>query len=82
MDVNEYLYERIARDRLNEARACAAAVALREAARGRRPSIRRLVGDAFVQLGQWVRDGHAPEARSSPDRQSERPPEFRPAKVS
>jgi hypothetical protein len=59
MGVNEYLCERIVRDRLNEARARAASEARCEAARPRRWSIRQVLGNAFVDFGHRVLAGGA-----------------------
>jgi hypothetical protein len=59
MILNEYLAERIVRDRLNEARARAVMEALLEAARPPHRSIRTVVGHSFVEFGHWVlADGH------------------------
>jgi hypothetical protein len=66
MDVNEYLCERIVRDRLNEARARAATEALLEVEGPRRRPIRQFVGHAFVRFGRWVlAEGSELESSSS-----------------
>jgi hypothetical protein len=54
MDLNEYLCERLVRDRLSEARARAATEALLQTGRPPHRSIRRIVGNAVVNFGYWV----------------------------
>ena len=54
MDVNEYALEMLARQRLDEARACAARRALVCRLRARRPSLRERFGAALIALGERV----------------------------
>ena len=59
MDMNEYCHELIVRERLQELRAAARVMALREAARPRTP-LRVAAGHALVRLGNRLLTGVTP----------------------
>jgi hypothetical protein len=65
MDFNEYLAERLVKERLHEARALAARRALIDSLRPPRRPLRVVVGFAMVRAGHWVL-GHAPECAGEP----------------
>jgi hypothetical protein len=54
MDVNEYALEMLARQRLHEARACAARRSLARRAPRRRPQLRAHLGALLIALGERV----------------------------
>ena len=65
--MNMYLHEKIARDRLDDARAIAARNALvRTLGRVRRP-VRVAVGLALIRAGHWIA-GRAPRRTAHPRR--------------
>lgn len=67
MDLNEYLAVWLVRERLAEARACAARKALLDACRPARRKVRVSLGLALIKFGQWLL-GHASEDAGEPDR--------------
>jgi hypothetical protein len=67
MAMNTYLHEQLVRERLEEARATAAHLALlRKLGPARRP-VRVTVGFALIKVGHWVA-GRAPKPAAGPRR--------------
>lgn len=60
MELNEYFAEWLIRERLAEARACAARSALLDSALPRRRPLRVALGRALIRVGHWIL-GQVPE---------------------
>lgn len=65
--MNTHLCEDLVRERLDEARATAARLALIRALRPARRPVRVAVGFALIRIGHWVA-GRAPRATARPRR--------------
>jgi hypothetical protein len=67
MAMNTHLHEQLARERLDEARATAAHLALVRKLRPARPPVRVTVGFALIRIGHWVA-GRAAKLAARPRR--------------
>ena len=65
--MNTHLHEQLVRERLDEARATAAQLALLRKLRPARRSVRVAVGFALIKVGHWVA-GRAPRPAARPRR--------------
>lgn len=65
--MNTHLHEQLVRERLDEARATAARLALVRKLRPARRSVRVAVGFALIKAGHWVA-GRAPRPAARPRR--------------
>lgn len=65
--MNTHLHEQLVRERLDEARATAAQLALLRKLRPARRSVRVVVGFALIKVGHWVA-GRAPKLAAGPRR--------------
>jgi hypothetical protein len=59
--MNAHLHEALVKERLDEARAMAAHLALLRALRPARPPVRVVVGLALIRVGRWLA-GRAPRS--------------------
>jgi hypothetical protein len=67
MEMNTHLHEQLVRERLDEARAMAAQLALLRKLRPARRSVRVAVGFALIKVGHWVA-GRAAKPAAGPRR--------------
>jgi hypothetical protein len=67
MEMNTHLHEQLVRERLDEARALAAHLALLRKLRPARRPVRVAVGFALIKVGHWVA-GRAPKPAAGPRR--------------
>jgi hypothetical protein len=67
MEMNTHLHEQLVRERLDEARAMAAQLALLRKLRPARRSVRVAVGFALIKVGHWVA-GRAAKLAARPRR--------------
>jgi hypothetical protein len=67
MEMNTHLHEQLVRERLDEARATAAHLALLRKLRPVRRPVRVAVGFALIKVGHWVA-GRAPRLAARPRR--------------
>jgi hypothetical protein len=67
MAMNTHLHEQLVRERLDEARATAAHLALLRKLRPARRPVRVAVGFALIKVGHWVA-GRAPKLATGPRR--------------
>ena len=65
--MNTHLHEQLVRERLDEARATAARLALLRTLRPARRPVRVAVGVALIKVGHWVA-GRAPKPAAGPRR--------------
>lgn len=65
--MNAHLHEQLARERLDEARAMAAHLALLRTLRPARRPVRVTVGFALIKVGRWIA-GRAPKPAAGPRR--------------
>jgi hypothetical protein len=65
--MNTHLHEQLVRERLDEARAAAARLALLRKLRPARRPVRVAVGFALIKVGHWVA-GRAPKLAAGPRR--------------
>ncbi|MEX2223025.1 MAG: hypothetical protein WEG40_14630 [Candidatus Rokuibacteriota bacterium] len=65
--MNTHLHEQLAKERLDEARATAAHLALLRKLQPARPPVRVAVGFALIKVGRWVA-GRAPRPAAGPRR--------------
>jgi hypothetical protein len=67
MAMNTHLHEQLVRERLDEARATAARLALLRRLRPARRPVRVAAGFALIKIGRWVA-GRAPKPAAGPRR--------------